>query len=117
MLRLEDDIRFTTTANIALKGFKASFAVECKLLPTDRLREIEAAMQSGAMSAESFVAEFHTGWPEGQVLDAEGNPLPVTPESLAKLRAKPGAVVALVEAFYAGYDRATEGNSEPLLAA
>lgn len=116
MLRLEE-ITFTTQADIRLKAFSASFQVVCKLLPTDRLRDIEAGLRNGTVTTEQFVDEFHVGWPEGEVQAADGQALEPTPENMQRLRARPGALVALVEAFYKGYDRATEGNSEPLPAA
>lgn len=114
MLRLDDDVRFITTATISLKGLQASFSVECRLLASDVLRELQAKQDKGEITSDAFVKSWLTGWPAGQVLDAQGNPAEFSDAAVDRLLKQPGAPIALVRAFYAGYDEATEGNFEPL---
>ena len=116
MLRLTDHIEFEATATIRLKGLKSSFKVLCRLLPTDELQALQDKQAKGELTPAQFVQTFVVGWPKGQVRDAADNEVPFSDAALGKLLTVPGAPVALVRAFYAGYEEATEGNSEPLSA-
>jgi hypothetical protein len=114
MLQLSADVRFTTTARIKLKGLKAEFEVECLLLPPDEVEALRAQMAENKLTLADFIKRWLVGWPEGQVADKAGQAVPFSDAAVAELLRVPGAPMALVNAFYDGYDQATEGNSAPL---
>ncbi|MDO9093416.1 MAG: hypothetical protein Q7U99_12370 [Rubrivivax sp.] len=114
MLKIEPNIRFTTTAHINLKGLQCSFVVECLLLHTDRLEHLRQEQAERKITTENFTKEWLVGWPAGQVQDVDGSDMPFSHEAVDKLLKVPGAPMALLKAFYDGYDEATEGNSAPL---
>lgn len=114
MLKIDSNIRFETTAHISLKGLKTSFTVECLLLHTDRLEELRQLQAKGEVDTLNFTLAWLVGWPAGQVQDADGKDVPFSYDAVAKLLQVPGAPLALLKAFYDGYDEATEGNSAPL---
>lgn len=114
MLRLDPNLTFDARARIALGGLTADFGVRCRLLDVEQLERLQEQQASGAIDSREFIAAWLVGWAEGEVCDADGTPLPFTPGNLDALLRMPGAAVALVRAFYSGYDEATEGNSAPL---
>jgi hypothetical protein len=114
VLKIDDNIRFAATAHINLKGLKSTFTVECLLLHTDKLEELRKQQAEQKIDTLQFTLAWLVGWPEGQVQDAEGNNMAFSPDAVAKLLKVPGAPLALLKAFYDGYDEATEGNSAPL---
>jgi hypothetical protein len=114
MLRIDPDIKFTTTVRINLVALQATFDIECLLLDTETLHEHQQAQAEGKMTAAEFVDTWLTGWPDGQVAAADGTPLKYSPAAVAGLLRTPGALIAMIQAFYKGYDEATEGNSAPL---
>lgn len=114
MLKIDPRIRFTTTAHIKLKGLQSSFQVECLLLHTDRLDELRQQQSEKKITTAEFTQAWLVGWPAGEVQDAQGNALPFSADAVHQLLQVPGAPLALLKAFYDGYDEATEGNSAPL---
>lgn len=114
MLKLAPHYVFTTQAEIALNGLQARFGVHCRLLPLDELLALQERQAKGEINGEQFINAWLHGWAEDEVRGADDAPLPFTPENLARLLNVPGAPLALIRAFYAGYDEAVEKNSAPL---
>jgi hypothetical protein len=107
MLTLSKNIRFEAPCRIELHGLKAEFRCVFRLLPIDELD----ALQKSNPTARAFVDAVLVDWVFGDVQDDDGQPLTYSPENVDKLLNVPGAPVALVEGFYRGYEKATEGNS------
>lgn len=139
MLTLSDDPRFLADVTLNRRAIQAKFKVEFHLLDQETLEAARKRQQEGldklAASKETpddtqagphpgtveelqfeFTRALVAGWPEGQVKNERGEPLPFSDEALRKLLKLPGAAIALVEAFYSGYEEATEGNSAPPVA-
>lgn len=114
MLRLNADMRFTARAVINLKGLQASFEIHCRLLDTERLNALNEQQRKAEITPEQFVQAWLVGWPEGEVCNAAGEPEPFSDQAVADLLKLPGAPLALAQAFYTGYEEATEGNCAPL---
>lgn len=113
MLRIEEEITFDTPARIALKGLQAEFTLTCRLLDVEHLKALQERQRQGQMSPQEFASTIVVGWPAGQVVAADGAALPYSEANLQRLQGVPGATVAIIRAFYAGYDEATEGNCAP----
>ncbi len=88
-------------------------ATERSALEDGRMRDLQVRLAQSRLTPESFVREWLTGW-DDQVQDSQGAPLAFTNFNVQRLLAVPGVSVAMVRAFYRGYEEATEGNSEPL---
>lgn len=114
MLRLQATTTFDAVARINLKGLKAEFTVTFRLVPTDELKALQEQQQAGTLKPEDFVAAVAVGWPAGAVCNSKDLPLTFSLETLSAVQAVPGATLAMIRAFYSGYDEATEGNSAPL---
>lgn len=112
MLRLSDDLRFTVPVKINLNGLKADFKMHCRLIDSEKLDEMQKAQAEGRMTPGEFIAAWLVGWDD--VIDDAGNPVPFNAPNLGRLVRLPYAPVAMVRAFYFGYEEATEGNSGPL---
>ena len=114
MLQIDEDVRFIATAQVKLKAAQYSFQVECKLLDNDVLLKLRDDQKEGRITVAEFIQNWLTGWPAGEVQAADGTDVPFSEAAVQRLLNKPGVPMALVEAFYDGYDLATEGNSAPL---
>lgn len=114
-------ITFESTASVNLKGFQASFGLVCRLLPID---ELEALRKQwiGTAPTETDPAtqppitdrQFIDAWLVGfasDVLGADDQPLPFTPENVTRLLAQPGVKQAVLRAFFDGYEEAETKNS------
>lgn len=114
-------ITFESTARINLKGFQASFGLQCKLLPIDELEALRkqwigiAATETDAGSQPTITdRQFIDQWLVGfgsDVLGADDQPLPFTPDNVTQLLAQPGAKQAVINAFFDGYEEAETKNS------
>lgn len=116
MLKLDPNLTFEATARIALHGVQGDFRVRCRLLGVAQLEQLQEQQAAGTITPREFVDAWLVGWADGEVCDPEGRALPFTPANVGALLNVPGAPVALVRAFYSGYDEAVEKNSEPLRA-
>lgn len=136
MLKIDPHQTFETTATINLKALKASFGIKCRFLHIDRLDELRkkwtgtpAVQARAATDIEPAVnavpavpptmndREFIDSWLIGfadDVLGTDDQPLPFTPENVTKLLSMPGAKMAVINAFFSGYEEAEEKNSAPL---
>jgi hypothetical protein len=114
MIKLNPHMTFLAPISINLVGFQAEFSVNLRLLPNDVVTALQEDVKAGRKSGLEFAREVLDGWPDGAVGDAGGNPLPPAPDNVAGLLRMPGVPSAVINAFWRGYDEATEGNSEPL---
>lgn len=134
MLKIDPHMTFEATATIDLNALQATFGVRCKFLHIDRLNALRkgwsgtppelAPVDSAAPDAlrkllKPAVAptlsdrEFIDFWLVGfadDVMDAEGNPLPFSPDNVTKLLDVPGAKIAVINAFFRGYEEAETKN-------
>jgi hypothetical protein len=121
MLKINPHQTFEATATINLKALQASFGIVCKLLPIDALdalreqwigkppTETEAGTQP-TMNDRAFIAHWLVGFAP-DVLDENDQPLPFTQDNVDLLLQQPGAKVAVINAFFDGYEQAEAKNS------
>ena len=133
MLKISDDVRFFADVKLNLQALKAEFKMEFRLLETDVLAalqarqrkgaeamqpdltdEARAALRQDAITPEQFCHEIVAGWPFGEVQGPDGNAMAFSADNLSRVLKLYGMPMAVVNAFYGGYDEATEGNSAPL---
>ena len=114
-------ITFESTARVNLKGFQASFGIVCRLLPIDELEALRKQWIGTAptetepgtlptITDRQFIDEWLVGFGP-DVLGADNQPLPFTPENVSKLLAQPGVKQAVLTAFFDGYEEAETKNS------
>lgn len=114
-------ITFESTAVINLKGFQASFGIRCTLLPIDQLEALRKQWIGTAptetepgtpptITDRQFIDAWLVGF-ASDVLGADDQPLPFTPENVTQLLAQPGAKQAVLTAFFDGYEEAETKNS------
>lgn len=118
MLQVGIEMTFPAQATINLKAYQASFELHFKLLDVDVLDELRKRCKPNAegkfeMTDRQFVGELVAGFGD-DVLGADGKPLPFTPDNLTALLNKPGALPAVINAFYSGYAEEEEKNLELL---
>lgn len=107
MLTLSDDIRFESLCQINLQGFKADFRGIFVLLPND---QVDQLLKEG-MTSKDLARKVLVDWVLGDVTDAACQPVSFSAENLERLLNRPGVPQAIVDAFFWGYESATEGNS------
>lgn len=122
MLNIDEEIVFETTVIIRLMARVTTFGIQCRLLDIDALDALRKQW-TGEPATESTPAvppaindrQFIDSWLHGfapDVMDAQGNALPFTPDNVTRLLNKPGAKTAVLEAFFKGYEEAETKNSE-----
>jgi len=114
MIKLDPHMTFLAPIRVNLVGLQAEFSVHLFLLPSDQVEALQADVKAGEKTGMDFAREVLAGWPDGAVGDPAGKPLAATPENMAALLRMPGVPAAVINAFWGGYDEATEGNSAPL---
>lgn len=114
MLKLDPNHLFLADVTVAIKGLQASFKARLRLLDAARVDELQAKVKDGSMTGLDFARAVLEGWPAGEVLDENDQPIPNGPEGVERLLGQPGVAGAVVRAFWTGYEPANEGNSEPL---
>lgn len=134
MLKIDPHLTFEATATINLNALQASFGVRCKLLHIDHLEALRQAwagtpaelspvdpahpdvprtVVKPAVAPTLTDRQFIDSWLAGfapDVMDADGEPLPFTPENLTLLLNTPGAKLAVIDAFFRGYEEAETKN-------
>jgi hypothetical protein len=121
MIKIDPNQTFTATATINLKALQASFGIVCKLLPIDQLEALReqwigkppTETEPGTpptMNDLAFIGHWLVGF-DDDVLDANDQPLPFTPANVELLLNQPGANVAVIDAFFSGYEKAEAKNS------
>ncbi len=133
-LKIDPHQTFEATPEINLEGFKASFGIKCKLLDLDALSVLQkqwngvpAVYADPANDIAKGVApitprieptiedrEFIDAWLVGfaaDVVGADDQPLPFTPDNVTILLKTPGAKMAVINAFFKGYQQAEAKNS------
>lgn len=126
MLKIDPHQTFEATARINLKALQASFGIMCRLIDIDELEALRqkwvgqpAVGDTPAVAPTITDREFIDAWLVGfaaDVMDMAGNPLPFTPENVTALLKKPGGKIAVIDAFFSGYEEAETKNSGPLRA-
>lgn len=135
MLKIDHHMTFEATATINLNALQATFGVRCKLLHIDHLESLRKAwageppewaplepsrpdevraLIKPAVAPTLTDRQFIDFWLVGftaDVADAEGNPLPFTPDNVTMLLNTPGAKLAVIDAFFSGYEEAETKNS------
>lgn len=114
MIKLDPQMTFMAPISVNLVGFQAEFHVNLFLLPTDQVEVLQEQVKAGQKTGLDFAREVLAGWPDGAVGDTSGNALSATPDNVQQLLRMPGVPSAVINAFWRGYDEATEGNSAPL---
>lgn len=124
MLKIDPHQTFEATASITLQALQASFGVRCRFLHIDELDALRqqwvgkpATEDQPAVPPQISDRQFIDAWLVGfcdDVQDKKGQPLTFTPENVTQLLNVPGAKVAVIDAFFLGYERAEEKNSGPL---
>lgn len=114
MITLVPYVTFLAPVSVDLVGHQARFNLNLRLLPDDQVRPLQEAVKSGEKTGIDFAAAVIDGWPEGEVVSPTGEALFATPENVSALLHLVGVPAAVINAFWKGYEEATEGNSAPL---
>lgn len=114
MITLVPYVTFLAPVTVNLVGHKAACNLRLRLLPDDEVEALQKAVKDGEKTGADFAAAVLDGWPDGEVQTENGEELEDTPKYIADLLRMPGMTAAVINAFWTGYQEATEGNSAPL---
>lgn len=125
---------FETTAEVNLNAFKATFGLKCRLVDREELGELReqwtgippagtasstpasigvdpAASAPVLLTDREFIDKWLVGFAD-DVLGDDDKPLPFTSDNVTKLLKMPGVNMAVLAAFFKGYEEAETKNSK-----
>ena len=136
-LKVVKDQRFESTATVNLKAFQASFGIVCRLIGKQELEALQLRWSGKAAVYADPIKDKFAGTPpitpavvptitDREFIDAwlvafapdvtgpDDQPLPFTAESVSNVLDMPGVNMAVIAAFFRGYEEAeTKNSSKP----